>query len=152
VKSIDSDTRRVTLANPSGGKLDPADFAATLYPVLRRWDHKGEVGADNALPIPLSAAQGGNDWIDLEDGIQLRFALLSNVNYRSGDHWLIPARVATGNLIWPQDTWTDANGVMQSAPALRPPDGICHHYAPLALITFSPTLAPAVTRSCQIQL
>ena len=152
VKSIDRDTRRVMLTNPSGGSLDTTPFAATLFPVLRRWDHKGEVGADNALRIPLTAAQGGNDWIDLEDAVQVQFAPLTDVNYRSGDYWLIPARVATGSVIWPQDTWTDPKGVVQSAPALRSPDGVRHHYAPLAVIELSPTTAPVVTTSCQVQL
>jgi len=84
--------------------------------------------------------------------VQVQFALLIDVNYRSGDYWLIPARVATGSVIWPQDTWTDPRGVAQNAPALRPPDGVRHHYAPLAIIELSPAAAPVVRSPCQVQL
>jgi hypothetical protein len=34
--------------------------------------------------------------IDLEDGIQIQF--LTGGKYPTGDYWLIPARVATGDV------------------------------------------------------
>jgi len=58
-------------------------------------------------------------WIDLEDGVQIQFS--AGGEYRTGDYWLIPARVATGNVEWPQDD--DLN------PQPLPPHGIEHHYA-----------------------
>lgn len=149
VKSVDRQSRQVTLATPSNTPFDIAPFAKTLATVLRRWDHGGaEVGADNAIAIPLTAATGGNDWLDLEDGVQVQFAVLPGVDYRPGDYWQIPARVATGNVIWPQDTWTDAAGTLQASPGLRAPDGIVHHYAPLATLKLSGSSAPSVS-GCQ---
>jgi Family of unknown function (DUF6519) len=56
-------------------------------------------------------------WIDLEDGVQIQFS--AGGEYRTGDYWLIPARVATGNVEWPQDD--DLN------PQPLPPHGIEHH-------------------------
>ena len=61
-------------------------------------------------------------WLALEDGIQIQFQ--PGGAYRTGDYWLIPARTETGDVQWPRD----GNG-----PVARPPDGIEHHYAPLAV-------------------
>ncbi|WP_327417826.1 DUF6519 domain-containing protein [Streptomyces sp. NBC_01233] len=47
-------------------------------------------------------------------------------SYRAGDYWLIPARVVTGDVLWP----ADANG----DPQRRAPHGIDYHYAPLAKV------------------
>jgi hypothetical protein len=62
-------------------------------------------------------------WIELEDGIQVRF---TQGRYQAGDHWLVPARTLTGDVEWP---FTD-NGL----PALMPPRPAEVHYAPLALV------------------
>jgi hypothetical protein len=48
--------------------------------------------------------------------------------YRTGDYWLIPARTATGDVIWPRRQVGD-----QVEWEARPPDGVEHHYAPLAV-------------------
>jgi hypothetical protein len=45
--------------------------------------------------------------------------------YRTGDYWLIPARTATGDVDWPGEV---------GQPEARPPHGIEHHYAPLAVV------------------
>jgi LysM repeat protein len=45
--------------------------------------------------------------------------------YRTGDYWLIPARTATGDVEWPGEV---------GQPEARPPHGIEHHYAPLAIV------------------
>jgi len=97
-------------------------------------------------------------WITLEDGVQIQFTALpkpfvkgdvvvdkntraadadaadvnragglSSSTYRTGDYWLIPARVATGDVDWPGPP---------NNPLPRPPYGIEHSYAPLAIITF----------------
>lgn len=138
VQSIDPSSLTVTLAGTASVTMNPA-----LHPVLRRWDHRsgdptqgGEtVLPDGALPIPTTTAQ----WIDLEDGVQVRFEVLANVSmtYRSGDYWLIPARVATGNVIWPTETVTDASGNTTTNPSAMPPDGITHHYAPIGVVTLT---------------
>jgi hypothetical protein len=74
-------------------------------------------------------------WIELEDGVQIQFlpSVKRDPNrYRTGDYWLIPARVATGNIEWPQDEDDQGN----TTPAGEPPHGIRHHYAPLAILTW----------------
>jgi hypothetical protein len=70
------------------------------------------------------------NWIELEDGVQIQFPRNADNRYRAGDYWLIPARVATGDVIWPKVT----EGNKQVAKPL-PPHGIDHHYAPLAVIS-----------------
>jgi hypothetical protein len=72
-------------------------------------------------------------WLPLEDGIEIQFLKPSTGtaenSYRTGDYWLIPARVATGNIEWPDAP--DGN------PAPMPPHGVYHHYAPLATLTWN---------------
>jgi hypothetical protein len=48
-------------------------------------------------------------------------------SYRTGDYWLIPARVATGDVDWPGPP---------KNPIPRPPYGVEHSYAPLGIVTF----------------
>jgi predicted flap endonuclease-1-like 5' DNA nuclease len=64
-------------------------------------------------------------WIDLEDGVQVYFE--PDGSYRTGDYWLVPARTATGNVLWPTNE--------ENAPEALPPHGIEHHYAPLARLS-----------------
>jgi len=97
---------------------------------VRRWDQRGR----KAAPLTRGAVQvvegsGEEGWIELEDGIQVQFAASSNgpYTYRVGDYWTIPARVATGDIVWPPD----ADGKSYKA---IPPHGIVHHYAPLAWV------------------
>lgn len=96
-------------------------------PKVRRWDQmqtedivlvEGAVRvkekSDTLPPQPV--------WISLEDGIQVQFSSTPNSEYRSGDYWLIPARVATRDIEWPGD---------RTDPQALPPHGIEHHYAVL---------------------
>ena len=51
---------------------------------------------------PTDATQ----WIALEDGILIQFQPVQSPGtgantYRTGDYWLVPARVATGDVEWP---------------------------------------------------
>lgn len=141
VQSIDRVNCSVTL---SGTSTVGVGQDAGVNLLLRRWDHKAgdpaqgglTLGKDGAALIPLDLTQPGaaGVWLDLEDGVQVQFDMLMDQNFRSGDYWLIPARVATGNIIWPQER-ADARGKTQSYPAAVPPDGITHHYAPLAIVT-----------------
>jgi hypothetical protein len=89
------------------------------HPFLRRWDQQAHKQNGGALPLKEG------EWLELEDGVQIYFG--AGGDYRSGDYWLIPARTATGGVEWPSDAADD--------PAARPPHGIQHHYAPLAIIT-----------------
>ena len=63
-------------------------------------------------------------WIDLEDGVQVFFK--ADGTYRPGDHWIVPARTATGSVEWPRDA--------ARRPLLEPPAGVEAHYAPLAWV------------------
>ncbi|MCX6047072.1 MAG: DUF6519 domain-containing protein [Chloroflexi bacterium] len=117
----------VRLANAEGQALtiDPttatgsvtlADFANN--PKVRRWDSDG---APN-VALDLTTNDG---WLPLEDGVEIKF---SAGFYNVGDYWLIPARTATGNVEWPQDTNTPPQ------PLPLPPAGIDHHFCRLAVV------------------
>ena len=43
-------------------------------------------------------------WLALEDGVEIQFVDPQNSVYRTGDYWLIPARVATGDVEWPRES------------------------------------------------
>jgi len=97
--------------------------------VLRRWDQVGGEMRRGRTPlvdgaVPLEEGL----WIDIEDGIQMQFAPSDADrahHYRSGDYWLVPARVATADVEWPRhDDEAEA----------RTPRGVRHHYAPLAMV------------------
>ena len=117
-------------------------------PFLRRWDQKDSTpgGISPGLAITESSAVS-DSWIDLEDGIQIQFItalspmlpteplgddFIAPANmYRTGDYWLIPARVALQTGIeWPVTT-ADTPGI----PIALPPHGIDHHYLPLGFVT-----------------
>jgi hypothetical protein len=134
VQSIDRSAMQVTLGGtPAGVGTDPAK-----HPLLRRWDQKEgdpaegglQLGSDNAA---LIVEDSGDTWLDLENGIQIQFQKPGSTapnQYRSGDYWLIPARTATGDVEWPTSNTKDGR-----IPIAVPPDGVTHHYAPLATIT-----------------
>lgn len=111
------------------------------HPKVRRWDHIEteaiSLSDDNALRLQKSFGQNA-PWIDLEDGVQIQFS--AEGQYRTGDYWLIPARVATGNVEWPLQTDSDGTPQKDSAgnfvPLEQPPHGIDHHYAPLGLVSW----------------
>ena len=98
--------------------------------LLRRWDQQGDVKLDGALQVVEhddTDAGLREDWTTLEDGVQIWFA--KGGEYHTGDYWLIPARVATGDVDWPQDL--DANKNPVGAAMLA--HGPRHYYAPLAV-------------------
>jgi hypothetical protein len=101
---------------------------ALLHPKVRRWDQveNGDILLKNgSVPIVESTATT-TEWLDLEDGIQIQFA--AGGDYRAGDYWLIPARVATGSIEWPDDG-SDKNVELT-------PFGIEHSYAPLGFVSW----------------
>ncbi len=100
VGAPDEAERRITL------DTDVSAFDGRTNPRLRRWDH-------GANEIPTAAGP-----IELELGVQVEF---SEGPFRTGDYWVIPARVATG----------DVEGFIDA-----PPRGIDHHRARLALVTW----------------
>ncbi len=142
VQSINRGMMQVTL---TGAAPNPAFGSRPgLHPLLRRWDQQaGDPAAggvaltkSGAVPIPSATDQ----WIDIEDGLQVLFEAQATATYRTGDYWLIPARVASGDVIWPQET--DDKGQLQ--PVARPPDGVDHHYAPLAVLTAQTNAVPTI--------
>ena len=119
VRSVSLHTREVSLEDADTERaFDPA-----LHPLLRRWDnHDG--GATPNHGIAVSDAMGR--WLSLEDGVQVQFHDPEAL-YERGDFWLIPARTATGGVLWPHAS--DDN----HAPLALPPHGPSRHLAPLAL-------------------
>jgi hypothetical protein len=107
ITSIDAARRVVTLDTEPG----PVDLKHR--PKLRRWDSHQQILTQADTKIPLEA------------GIEVR---LTAGTLRTGDYWLIPARVATGDVEWPRD------GTPDHRPLAVPPLGIEHRYAPLAII------------------
>ncbi|WDV49877.1 DUF6519 domain-containing protein [Streptomyces coeruleorubidus] len=123
VEELDVPGRRVRLSAepaPGVGRL------AHLNPYLRRWDHhggpkrKGRTTALRGGAVPVTEGE----WLHLEDGVEVYFA--KGGTYRTGDHWIVPARTATGSVEWPVDA--------ARRPLLQGPAGIARHFAPLALI------------------
>ena len=123
VRSYDRGRGLVTLAGPRSFK--PA-MEAGSHPFLRRWDQRPDVfGSDNAIPIPVAGSPGSEGWADLEDGVQVQFCDPDAI-YKPGDYWLVPARSATGGVLWP----TGDDGRPRAVHASRP---LLHH-APLAMV------------------
>jgi hypothetical protein len=126
VVAIDAADLRVTLDSQEGD--DECGLGAN--PFLRRWDHlpgpgTPDIAEDGALPL----IEGR--WHELEDGVQVSFGGPPPSGgeddgvagtYRRGDYWLIPARTANGDVLWPKNEF-------------RPPNGVEYHYAPLAYVT-----------------
>jgi hypothetical protein len=98
------------------------------YPKVRRWDQEEN---EDILLDEGAVAIEYDKWYALEDGLQVLFPAPAPADgqpgqyeFRSGDYWLIPARVATRDIEWSAQDRT--NG--------RRPDGVDHHYALLGLL------------------
>ena len=157
VQKIDPGALTVTLkgsADSSIGKIPDT------HPLLRRWDQKeGDpaeggltLGSDNAALVEESS----NSWLVLEEGVQIQFQPplpgRPDNQYRTGDYWLIPARTATGDVEWPRETIKDSSGANLAVPIAKPPDGIQHHYAPLAVIDVASTGISVRTPGCRKEI
>jgi hypothetical protein len=136
------------IIDPLTAKGPIARTAFARQPRIRRWDQQETERTklsttDQAIEITESDSTQPQAWIELEDGIVIQFqpaAASVSHTYRTGDYWLIPARVATGNVEWPQ---YDAQGKLVG-PQVLPPHGVEHHFAPLALIRFAELGGPNV--------
>lgn len=117
VSEITPEEQKIKLTRQDASSIFDVSKDAKKHPMLRRWD-----GIDTVVK------ESTTDWFPLEYGIKIQFQSHNNSNhyYRTGDYWLIPARVATGDVEWPTDD--------QKNPVALPPHGIRHHYAPLAII------------------
>ncbi len=114
LERVEGQVLNVSPLGPNG-PINRADFP--LSSIVRRWD------APRLLDVKVPASE--NDWVPLEDGIEVAFEPGA---YRPGDFWLIPARTATGDIEWPRD--------VAGQPLPRPPLGIDHHYCRLGFVTF----------------
>lgn len=130
------------LASVEGDELVlAADAPRVVGPTsrVRRWDQQERediVLDDGAVPLrPSSGLE--DDWIDLEDGVQVRFDLTRE--YRTGDYWYTPVRT-TGDTGWAQDE--------DGEPLPRAPHGTEFHYAPLGFVGLLPTGAPGISTTC----
>jgi hypothetical protein len=144
VEKIDAGNARVTL---SGAPASKVGKDLKKHPLLRRWDQKAS-DKKGGLELHDGAAllrEGDDDksWFVLEDGIQVQFNPADPANrYRRGDYWVVPARTATGDVIWPQ---------VDGKPRAEPPRGIEHHYAPLGIVTFDKDGAVGVSGDCRLK-
>src|SRR5262249_42252853 len=106
-----------------------------------------ETTGDNAALIP-DAAPGQESWLELEDGVEIQFAAPRSSVYRTGDYWLIPARVATSDVEWPYETLPGAGGKRALATL---PHGVTHHYAPLGIVNWDGKTF-SLGQDCRLQL
>lgn len=107
----------------TGGTIAQVDVADTATRIVT---FKSDVDAHETEAHPIVRRWDGavqttsNNAIELEDGIHVRF---SGSNFRAGDYWTFTARTAEeGGL-----------EILQDAPA----QGIRHHYAKLAFVTWN---------------
>lgn len=128
IQKVDASRRQITLASSPRH----ADLSHRPH-LLRRWDHKAGDPKRGGLELREGAAvlkegDGSANWLSLENGLSIQFHKSKSTNvYRPGDFWLVPARIATGGLIWPHE---------HGGPKAVPPHGIEHQYAPLAIVAF----------------
>ena len=148
VESVDRDDLTVVLT----GAGDGTGSRPELNPVLRRWDHDAgdpDTSDEGALLVRESTT-ADDGWIELEDGVMVQFPAStvdgSPNDYRTGDYWLVPARTATGDVVWPQESLDD-----EPVPRPRTPDGVAHHYAPLAVATQSANGTWTISSDCRNQ-
>lgn len=122
VADIDRDNLIVTLKNAS---VSNVGTDAAKHPLLRRWDQHRGWKDEGAVLVHEGSGDDDSAWIELEDGVQVQFPLPGGVSYHTGDYWVLPTRVATGDVEWPGPV---AN------PTPLPPKGIRHYYAPVAIV------------------
>jgi Family of unknown function (DUF6519) len=130
VNQVDRDELRITLIWPDGlSEQDKPSYEEEeipgKHPLLRRWDHDGDLAENDGALAVTESPTTDDGWIALEDGVEIWFA--KDGKYRVGDYWLIPARVATGDVEWPVELDEDHERI----PSARPLHGPAHYYAPL---------------------
>lgn len=124
----------------TGGQTNPK-----LHTRIRRWDQQAQIystdSSGNTTPwIDLTSAGSTGDipippagtTLVLENGITVSFALNpATGSFNSGNYWTFAARTADGSI----EQLTAA-----------PPQGIFHHYARLAIVTF-----PSTATDCRVE-
>src|SRR5438128_48154 len=99
--------------------------------IVRRWESK-PISLQPGQWIHLGVDRGGGQ-MD-EEGVQVRFEAGT---YNTGDYWVIPARTLTGSIEWPSD---------DGEALFKVPDGVLHHYCPLATTDNS---NPVIKKDCR---
>lgn len=131
VAAIDAQAGSVSLSVPKSG-AKPSLPDPDRHALLRRWDQRAPDRTGNLQNRDAWSPEGvlpltEGAWIDLEDGVQIRFE--PGGLYANGDYWTIPARVAgNGVLDWPLETGADSKPVAAAVAA-----GGMHHQAMLGL-------------------
>ena len=97
------------------GPLDKGLFS--VNPRVRRWEGWGQINP--------AAPNTNTGWVELEDGVELKFA---PGRYRVGDFWQIPARTATADIEWPLDS--------ADKPRFLAPLGVLRAFARLAVLRY----------------
>jgi hypothetical protein len=134
------DPTSITLTSLSADTMGvPTAPGANAF--LRRWDQQPASDPPAIVPangppvrnesdngLLVVAAGGDSGWFSLENGVQIMFTAGT---YRRGDYWLIPARIATGAVLWPAD--------QNQKPLALPPRGVKHGYAPLQVFLTATT-------------
>ena len=134
---VDGETLTIDPYTTSGTIYDPGTTFRNLTITnlkVRRWDQKQP--EDGLLKEGAIAIEEDEEF-ELEDGVVIKFEPgPPATQYRTGDYWLIPARVAIGDVEWPQRTVADpTDNTTTIEPRPLPPHGVIHHYAPLAIAT-----------------
>lgn len=151
VKLVNHEQLTITVEWPEGASLptyaDDEEYTSK-HVLIRRWDHSDAASgpgvprfdiATGTLLIEESTDANTDNWLALEDGIRISFTKSINDEYYycSGDYWLIRACTATCNIEWPSQKNELGQTVMENnrpKPEKLPPQGVKHHYAPLAVI------------------
>lgn len=111
------------------------DFGETI--LVRRWDHRASDDfplSAGAMLVKASASDRTKSIeIPIEDNIKVQIELPTDAEFRKGDHWLIPARAAVRDILWPRQP--DPANSKRSLPVHQPARYVGHHYAPLAIMT-----------------
>ena len=126
IKSVSPEHRTVTMM----GTVAQVD--TTRNARLRRWEQFGATATGNGVALAAGT------WLDLENGIQVQFGV---GHYQSGDHWLIPARTASGQIEWPPCGGDGA--------AFQPPHRMDVIRAPLACIHWDVKKEAAIVEDCR---
>ncbi len=129
----------------------PADmhFGSDETILVRRWDHHDRkdfpLALNGGILVPqekdasilsdlidahqINSGDNASVSIPIEDGVVVRLAIPTDCHLEPGDHWLIPARAATSDIIWRK-----AQGKKDLIYLPEPARYAERHYAPIALI------------------
>lgn len=107
---------RAALTLTMTSTVQPVDPARNAR--MRRWEQTGPAASADGVAL-------SEDWIDIENGIQVRFG---KGHYYAGDAWTVAARSATGQIDWPP--------CGSDGEPFQPPCYTHVYRAPLACIRF----------------